>query len=78
METAPNNRGRFLAVVATLQLFVGIDEHIEALCWGVPVKGFPGPAVELDGGGHEVVGGVNAQVSALRKVLSEQAVRVFI
>jgi len=38
---------RFLAVVATLQLFVCVDERIEALCRGVPVKRFPGPVVEL-------------------------------
>ncbi len=60
---------RFLAVVATLQPFVGVDEHIEALRWGVQVERFPGFAVELYGGGDEVVRGVDAQVRALREVL---------
>jgi len=40
---------RFLAVVATLRLFAYIEEHIQALRRGVPIKCFPGAAVELRG-----------------------------
>ena len=52
-ESRQDSTGQFLAVVATLQPFVCVDEAIEALRWGVQVERFPGSAVELYGGGHE-------------------------
>jgi len=46
---SPRYMGRFLAVVATLRVFADIQEHIEALRRGLPIKGFPWSAVELRG-----------------------------
>ena len=56
----------------------GSQEPVECLGWRSPVEGLARPPVEGAGHGSEFVGAMDAEIGALREVLTQKAIGVLV